>query len=241
MTILALEFSSPQRSVAALRPNFRRDEFHESLTFQTKAKNGTRGTRPSDAIVEVIETGGRGTNAFGMIGQALAGAKIEREQIEVIAVGLGPGSYTGIRAAISLAQGWQLARGVKLLGVSSADAIAAQAMAEKILGRLNVVIDAQRNEFYLATYEITPDGWREIAPLKILTKAEVQSRVEAGEILAGPEVAKWFPSGRTIFPRAAALAELAARRNDFVPGEKLEPVYLRETNFVKAPPVRGAK
>jgi len=233
MTILALEFSSPQRSVAVLRP--------------------------SDAIVEAVETGGRGTNAFRMIEQALAGAKIEREQIEVIAVGLGPGSYTGVRAAISLAQGWQLAfaepeqdnsgqtmasaqrrlaRGVKLLGVSSADAIAAQAKAEKILGRVNVVIDAQRNEFYLATYEITPDGWREISPLKILTKAEVQSRMEAGEILAGPEVAKWFPSGRTIFPRAAALAELASRRNDFVPGEKLEPVYLRETSFVKAPPRR---
>ena len=52
-----------------------------------------------------------------MIESALAEAKIEREQIEVIAVGLGPGSYTGIRAAISVAQGWQLARGVKLLGV----------------------------------------------------------------------------------------------------------------------------
>jgi hypothetical protein len=41
-----------------------------------------------------------------------------------------------------------------------------------------------------------------------------------------------------IFPRAAALAELAAHRDDFVPGEKLEPVYLRETNFVKSPPRR---
>jgi len=176
-----------------------------------------------------------------MIEQALAETKIEREQIDVLAVGLGPGSYTGIRAAISLAQGWQLARGVKLLGVSSADAIAAQAMAEKIHGRVNVVIDAQQNEFYLATYEIAANGGREIAPLKILKKAEVQSRVDGGEILIGPEVTKWFPSGRTIFPRAAALAELAARRNDFVPGEKLEPVYLRETNFVKAPPMRGAK
>jgi tRNA threonylcarbamoyladenosine biosynthesis protein TsaB len=216
MTILALEFSSSQRSVAVLR------------------------TDGAAIAAEAVETGGRGTNAFGMIEQALAGAKIEREQIEVIAVGLGPGSYTGIRAAISLAQGWQLARDVKLLGVSGADAIAAQAHAEKIHGRVNVVIDAQRNEFYLATYEIAADGWRKISPLKILTKAELQSRVDGGEILIGPEVAKWFPSGRTIFPRAAALAELAARRNDFVPGEKLEPIYLRETNFVKAPPRRPA-
>jgi tRNA threonylcarbamoyladenosine biosynthesis protein TsaB len=176
-----------------------------------------------------------------MIEQALAGAKIEREQIDVLAVGLGPGSYTGIRAAISLAQGWQLARGVKLLGVSSVETIAAQAHAEKIPGRVNVVIDAQRNEFYLATHEITADGRREIAPLKIMTGAEVESRVAGGEMLAGPEVTKWFPGGRLIFPRAAVLAELAARRSDFTPGEKLEPIYLRETNFVKSPPARGAK
>jgi tRNA threonylcarbamoyladenosine biosynthesis protein TsaB len=217
MTILALEFSSPQRSVAVLR---------------------TDGTA---IAAEVVETGGRGTNAFGMIEQALAEAKIEREQIDVLAVGLGPGSYTGIRAAISLAQGWQLARGVKLLGVSSVETIAAQARAEKILGRVSVVIDAQRNEFYLATHEITADGRREIAPLKIMTGAEVESRAAAGEMLAGPEVTKWFPGGRLIFPRAAVLAELAARRCDFTPGERLEPIYLRETNFVKAPPARRAK
>jgi tRNA A37 threonylcarbamoyladenosine modification protein TsaB len=120
--------------------------------------------------------------------------------------------------------------------VSSAECLASQSCAEKILGRVNVLIDAQRNEFYLASYEIAANGWREILPLTILPMAAVRSRAEAGEILAGPEVAKWFPSGRTIFPRAAALAELAARRSDFTPGEKLEPVYLRETNFVKSPP-----
>jgi tRNA threonylcarbamoyladenosine biosynthesis protein TsaB len=217
MTILALEFSSPQRSVAVLR------------------------TGGPAVAAEVVETGGRGTNAFGMIEQVLAGAKIEREQIDVLAVGLGPGSYTGIRAAISLAQGWQLARGVKLLGVSSVETIAAQAHAEKVPGRVNVVIDAQRNEFYLATHEITADGWREIAPLKIMTKAEVESRAAGGEVLIGPEVTKWFPGRRLIFPRAAVLAELAGRRSDFTPGEGLEPIYLRETNFVKAPPVRHTK
>jgi tRNA threonylcarbamoyl adenosine modification protein YeaZ len=215
MTILALEFSSPQRSVAVLR------------------------TDGAAMTAEAVETGGHGANAFGMIEQVLAEAKIEREQIDALAVGLGPGSYTGIRAAISLAQGWQLARGVKLLGVSSADCLAAQARAENILGRVNVVIDAQRDEFYLATYEIAADGWREITPLKILSLAEVQSGTGADGILIGPEVTRWFPAGRTIFPRAAALAQLAARRNEFIPGEKLEPIYLRETNFVKTKAARG--
>jgi tRNA threonylcarbamoyladenosine biosynthesis protein TsaB len=166
-------------------------------------------------------------------------AKIEREEIEFIAVGLGPGSYTGIRAAIALAQGWQLARGVKLLGVSSVESLAAQAQREKIFGRVNVAIDAQRSEFYLAVYEISEDDLQEIEPLRILPLAEVQSRANAMEILIGPEAAKCFPNGRTIFPCAATLTKLAAGRSDFLAGEKLEPVYLRETSFVKAPPRRS--
>jgi tRNA threonylcarbamoyl adenosine modification protein YeaZ len=208
MTILALEFSSAQRSVAVARGH--------------------------SVLSERIETGGRNTAAFGMIETVLAEAEIEREEIDAIAVGLGPGSYTGIRAAISIAQGWQLARETKLLGISSIEAIAAQARAEKIWGRVNAVIDAQRNEFYLAGYEISENGWKEIEPLKILAAAEIQSRANEGAILIGPEIQKWFPNGRTIFPRAAVLTKLAASWNDFLPGEKLEPIYMRETNFVKA-------
>ncbi len=214
MTILALEFSSPQRSVAVLR------------------------TDGAVTAAEVVETGGRGTNAFGMIGQALAQAKIEREQIETIAVGLGPGSYTGVRAAISVAQGWQLARGVKFTGIGSVECLAAQAQAEKIFGRVNVVVDAQRNEIYLAGYDVAADGWREIEPLQILPPAEIKSRSASGGCFIGPEVTRWFPGGRVIHPRAAMLAELASRRSRFVPGDKLEPIYLRETSFVKAPPSR---
>ena len=190
---------------------------------------------------EVVETGAGGTRALGMIEGALREAGLEREQIDVIAVGLGPGSYTGIRAALSLAQGWQLAcrdGGMKLLGVSSAECVAAQAQAEKIYGRVNVVIDAQRNEFYLAAYEISAAGRKEVEPLRILTRVEVESRAGAKESLIGPEVTRWFPNGRMVFPRAAVLGQLALSRSDFVPGDKLEPIYLRETNFAKAPPSR---
>ncbi len=175
-----------------------------------------------------------------MIEIALREAKLEREQIEVLAVGLGPGSYTGVRAALSMAQGWQLARGAKLLGVSSVDCLAAQAQAERIFGRVNVMVDAQRNEFYLATYEISAAGWNAIEPLRIVTVGEIQSRAEAREILIGPEVTRWFPGGRTIFPRAATLARLAAGRDGSVAGEKLEPIYLREVNFIKAPARKSA-
>ncbi len=210
MTILALEFSSEQRSVALLREG--------------------------DVAGEAHETGGRNVAAFGMIENVLAQAKIEREEVEVIAVGLGPGSYTGVRAAIALAQGWQLARGIKTMGLSSVAAMAAGARAGKIFGRVSVIVNAQREEFYLATYEIAGAISREVEPLKILSLAEVQSRAAKGEILIGPEAANFSPGGRVIFPHAKVVAELAAESKSFLPGEKLEPIYLRETNFVKARP-----
>jgi tRNA threonylcarbamoyladenosine biosynthesis protein TsaB len=212
MIILALEFSSAQRSVAL--------------------------ARDGRVLAEASEIGGRGTNAFGLIEKVLASAKIGRDEIECLAVGLGPGSYTGIRVALSVAQGWQLATDVKLLGISGVQCLAAQAQAEKFFGRVNVVIDAQRGEFYLATFEISADGVNEIAPLKIVAAAEIESRSRAGEILIGPEIAGRFASAKNLFPHAAMLATLAAQRDNFVAGEKLEPIYLREVNFVKAPPAR---
>ena len=100
---------------------------------------------------------------------------------------------------------------------------------------MNVVIDAQRSEFYLASYEISADGWTEIEPLRIVPLTELQSRVNAGGIWVGPEVTRWLSNGKTLFPAAATLGRVAAGRNDFVSGNKLTPIYLRETNFVKAP------
>jgi tRNA threonylcarbamoyladenosine biosynthesis protein TsaB len=204
MTILAFEFSSARRSVAL--------------------------TRDGIVLSEAAETGGyRVTNAFGLTEKVLAEAKVSRTEIEVIAVAIGPGSYTGIRAAIALAQGWQLATGVKLLGISSAECLTAQAQAAKMFGRVNVVIDAQRGEFYVAGWEISEAGRKEISALKIMAAAEVETLQAAKTICIGPE------TGNILYPSAAMLTQLAATRTDFVAGEKLEPIYLRETTFVKAP------
>jgi tRNA threonylcarbamoyl adenosine modification protein YeaZ len=211
MKILALEFSASQRSVAV--------------------------ACGSAHVREVIDTSpGKSMKPFAMIESALAEANLRREELECIAVGLGPGSYTGIRAGIALAQGWQLATGLKLLGLSSVEAIAAQAQADGLRGLVNVVVDAQRGEFYLATWELTDKAAREAEPLRIVGRDVIES--SSDRPLIGPEVTKWFPQGHIVHPRAATLAALASTRNDFVPGEKLEPIYLRETSFVKAPPPR---
>jgi tRNA threonylcarbamoyladenosine biosynthesis protein TsaB len=213
MKILALEFSSPRRSVAVL----------EGQTVLAGQSEATGQSVPPLRLVE----------------QVLAAAKVGRDQIECVAVGLGPGSYNGIRGAIAMAQGWQLASGVKLLGVSSAQCIAAQAQAEEVFGSVRVVIDAQRGEFYMTNYEIGENSLKEAVNLRIVTLTEAKSDENRLTCVVGPEVTRWFPTGRLIFPGAAMLGQLAATRNDFIYGEQLEPIYLRATTFVKAPALRN--
>jgi tRNA threonylcarbamoyl adenosine modification protein YeaZ len=213
MKILAFEFASAQRSVAVAC--------------------GKAHVR------EVIETTpGKGMRPFGMIEAALEAAEVDRSEIDCIVVGLGPGSYTGIRVGIALAQGWQLARNVKLLGISSVEAVATQAQSDGLRGAANVIVDAQRGEFYLATWELGVANARETQPLHIVGREAIESLTDNGALLMGPEVTKWFPTGRIVYPRAATLATLAALRMNFMSGDELEPIYLRETTFVKAPPAR---
>lgn len=218
MKILALELSSSQRSVALVQ---RASSLAAILEY------------------EAVETGGRASKAFEMIEEVLRQSGTEREQVELLAIALGPGSYTGIRAGIALAQGWQLGMGTPLQGVNSAECIAAQAHSEGLTGRVAVVIDAQRGEFYLANYALSSLGCHEVQPLRLASASEVSENEQRGDLLVGPEVLNWFPKGKTIYPRAAVLGRLALDRTSVTPGENLEPIYLRTTTFVKAPPPRN--
>ena len=94
------------------------------------------------------------------------------------------------------------------------------------------------NEFYLASYEIESNGPHAVRPLRLASLLEVEERKEEGEFLVGPEVTKWFPNGRLVFPRAATLARMALGQTEFGSAQNLQPIYLRETQFVKAPPPR---
>jgi tRNA threonylcarbamoyl adenosine modification protein YeaZ len=205
MKILALEFSSLVRSVAVA--------------------NGER------ILGRAAEQGSRDTKAFALIDSALKQAAFAREQIECVAVGIGPGSYAGIRIAISIAQGWHIARGVKLLGISSADCVAAQFHERGERGVLNVVIDAQRGELFAARYEFGAE-WKMVSDFALLDTAEQQRRSNAGESMVRPDV------DVSVAPDAAMIARLASTHASFRAGPELEPFYLRKAEFVKAPPPR---
>ncbi len=206
MNILALEFSSSRRGVAV-------------------AEN--------DNVLSTVATDNLKTSPLALINDTLKMARLERTTIEIIALGIGPGSYTGIRSAIATAQGWQLARNVKIMPISSAEVLAATARTNGQRGETHLLIDAQRNEYYLATWNLTKESQTETEPLRIIDMEEAR-KLES----FGPQLLK-APNCQPLCPDAAILAQLAANRTDFKPGETIEPIYLRPIEFVKAPPPRG--
>ena len=147
MKILALEFSSSQRRVAV-------------------AEN--------DSVLATVTTDNLKTSPLTLIDKVLQKARLDRATIEVVALGIGPGSYTGIRSAIATAQGWQLARNINLLPISSAEVLAATARANGQHGETHLLIDAQRNEYYHATWNLTDESQTETAPLRIIDMEAVE-------------------------------------------------------------------
>jgi len=217
MITLALEFSSARHSAAVAR---------------------CAADTPPAVLGEAHEEGARHIRSLALVAKALAAAQVEREAVECIAIGLGPGSLTGIRAAIALAQGWQFAREVRLLGVSSVECLAAQAHSLGWLGAVHVVLDAQRGEFSLVGFDISAAGWRETSALRLASADEVNLLAASGALCIGPGAERFGEGGRALFPDASTLARLACGRTGSEPGEQLEPISLRKVSFVKAPAPR---
>ena len=203
MNILALEFSSDRRSVAVISE-----------------------TNPVRQVSRNAEPGSRQSHGFAMLDELLG----ERRDVDMIAVGLGPGSYSGIRAALALAQGWHLAQGVPVRGVSSMQALACEVEGTE---RFYVAADAQRGEFYLAAYEPGVPIAREIEPLRLATLEEIKALLNQGHRVCGPGLSEKLPAAEARYPTAAAVAALAAVQDNDVPPDQLEPIYLRPVAFVK--------
>ena len=217
MRILALEFSSRVRSVAAW-------------------DSGCAATRPPGVA---RESEARATPVFSLIETALREAGLRREDIQRLAVGLGPGSATGIRAAIAVAQGWCLARGVTVVGVNSLDVLATGLHAARQRGRVDLACDAQRGEWHVAGYELEAAGPRLCEPLRLASHEEMAARIRAGRIVLGPDLAAALPGARDAFPEAAVLARLAAEATAALAPESLAPIHLRAPSFAKAAAVTG--
>src|SRR5690606_30278019 len=95
-----------------------------------------------------------GETLLPTIERALLIAGFDIASIDLLAVGLGPGSFTGVRIGVSTVKGLALARGTPLVGVRTA-----RVVARGLCGALRVpVIDAHKGEVFVAAYQADAHG-----------------------------------------------------------------------------------
>jgi tRNA threonylcarbamoyladenosine biosynthesis protein TsaB len=175
-----------------------------------------------------------------MLEQLLTAENIELKQLDAIAFGCGPGSFTGVRIATSVAQGLAYAAGIPLIPISSLAAIAQAAYQEWGWQRLIVAIDARINETYWGAYEVQANQ-----QVKLIKKEQVGSPKD----IQAPDGREWVGVGDAwrvyqaeitykpvqidfdCLPTASAILILASMRfveGAVVPAREALPVYLRD-------------
>ena len=201
------------------------------------------------ASAEVEARRASNTQLVPRIDRLCAEAGAVRDEIACVAVGRGPGSFTGVRIALATAKGIASALGAALVGVSSLDAVAWGLWDAGLRGTGAVVADAMRREVYPVRFSLTDGGAVRLTADRVVKAAEAAEELAAGgpaDFVAGDGLRKygdlfagagpfapedrWAPTGRGLLQavqaawRAGQCDPLDARRHD--PGLLL-PVYTR--------------
>ncbi len=182
----------------------------------------------------------------GAVDELLRAAGCRIRDLGAVAVGIGPGSFTGLRVGISYAKGLAMASGCATLGVPGFDAMALAALERDntATGRLvSVVVDARKGEVYAALYRVVADGLEKLTEELVVTLEHLASRITEDVTFVGDSRAKdaaalvskrghrvaVFETG-TLDLRGVSVAAIGAAR--FARGEmdraaSLEPLYIR--------------
>ena len=177
-----------------------------------------------------------------MIDEVLGEAGLKLEDLDAIAYGRGPGSFTGLRIVTAVAQGLGLAADKPLLGVSSMACVAQALWSQRQVERTLVCLDARMDEVYWGEYRVS-DG------VATSVREEAVSKPESVVVPTGAFAAAGSAFGSELTdalqpvtaaalfvvadlePRAREVAVLGAaafERGEGVPAELATPTYLRQ-------------
>jgi len=208
------------------------------LAFDTSTETLSVAVARGDARVEEQQAAG-GAQASALliplIHSLLARAGTRLGALDAIVFGRGPGSFTGLRTACSVAQGLGFGANVPVLPVDTLLAVAEEARERAGVNRVVAVLDARMEEVYCGRYEFDNGGWRTLETPHLLRPQDV--RVPAGWVLAGNALRvhagrlEGAAQGIEALPTAAALLRLAPRllaQGQGVAAAQALPLYIRD-------------
>ena len=181
---------------------------------------------------------------LGLIDRLLADASVKLSEVSAIAVGLGPGSFTGLRIGMATAKGLCHGTAKPLLGISSLDAIGASVRSDKLIC---VVLDARKKEVYSCFYRHTENSFagRCSEPI-VLPPAVLAEQINEPVVMAGDGVdvysTVWSEvlgnrlekaPARNRYPAADTIGFLADehyRAGQFLELSSCTPVYVRSSD-----------
>jgi tRNA threonylcarbamoyladenosine biosynthesis protein TsaB len=145
---------------------------------------------------------------------------------DAIVVGLGPGSYAGVRIAIATAVGLRAASTAKLIGIASIRGMATAAREYCVIG------DARRASFFFGRV----NGGRLMEGPSLHSRVELEMKISESSVpVYASEPLTQFPKTALAYPSARRLAELAQDQVDEIADTRsLEPIYLREPHITVA-------
>lgn len=186
-------------------------------------------------------------------GRMMAAAGIALSDLDAIAVGIGPGSFTGLRIGLSYAKGIAFATGCGLAGIGSLDALAMgvlEAMQPDIGSLICPIVDARKGEVYTSLYAAAADGLEKVAHETVLPLTRLVARLEKGTTLVGDikadEAAAMLASngievmvlnGNSMDRRGRYIAALGATR---LAGSSLDRIDSLEPYYVRPPEAASA-
>ena len=169
----------------------------------------------------------------------LAQAGLPLASLDAIVFGRGPGSFTGLRTACSVAQGLALGAQLPVLPVDTLLAVAEEARVQAgSPDPLTVLamLDARMDEVYSAAYRWSEGAWTVVSPLRVCAPEQLAVPPGADVLLAGNAFEAYgerLPAGqrRMVLPTALALLRLAPAlwaSGQAVPAEQAMPLYIRD-------------
>ena len=216
-----------------------------TVLFETSTSRGEVGVAEDDRLLEqcaLAVARKHARNLVPTLGDLLAGQEWSPKTIELVIVGIGPGSYTGLRVGVVTAKTLAYATGAALLGIDSMAVLAESAPADAL--RIATIADAQQGLVYATLFERVAPG-AVSAPVRateILDAHEWASQLPEQTYVTGPGLtrhAKLVGSNAILAPeehwQPTVQALLSVGWREYQAGRRddlwsLEPSYLRPSS-----------